>query len=82
MIIITTWYNPGLDKYFTEYRQFILVHDCGYVNSRGHILIGNTFFYDKKVFFNREAQENYFVGKITSAKTKLKKKLINFIKRL
>lgn len=79
---ITTWYNPTLDKYITEYRQFILVYEPGYINNQGHILIGNTFFYDKKVFFDREARENYFIGKIKSAKNRVKKKLINFIDKL
>lgn len=79
---ITTWYNPTLDKYTTEYRQFLLNYKPGYVNNRGHILIGNTFFYDNKIFFNSEARENYFVGKITSAKRRVKNKLIKFIEKL
>lgn len=79
---ITTWYNPTLDKYTTEYRQFILVYEPGYINNQGHILIGNTFFYDKKVFFNREARENYFISKYTSAKERVKKIIINLVEKL
>lgn len=79
---ITTWYNTTQNKYCTEYRQFILVYDPGYVNNQGHILIGNTFFYDKKVFFNREARENYFISKYKSAKQRVKNKLIKFIEKL
>lgn len=79
---ITTWYNTTQDKYCTEYRQFILVYEPGYINNQGHILIGYTFFYDKKVFFNREARENYFIKKITSAKQRVKRKIIKFIEKL
>jgi len=79
---ITTWYNTTQDKYSTEYRQFILDYDPGYVNKQGHILIGNTYFFDKKVFFNREAREDYFIGKLKSAKRRVKDKIINFIDKL
>lgn len=79
---ISTWYNTTQDKYSTEYRQFILDRDPGYVNKQGHILIATIYFYDNKVFFDREAQEKYFYKKIYSAKQRVKKKIIKFIEKL
>lgn len=79
---ISTWYNTTQNKYSTEYRQFILDHDPGHINKQGHILISTVYFYDKKFFFDREAQEKYFYKKIYSAKQRVKKKIIKFIEKL
>lgn len=79
---ISTWYNTTQEKYLTEYRQFILDHDSGYINNQGHILISTIYFFDNKVFFEREAREKYIYKKIYSAKQRVKRKIINFIKKL
>lgn len=77
---IRTWYNTTQDKYYTDYTQPILDYKEGFVNKRGHILMSNIYFFDNKVFFDSEALEKYFEKK--SLKNRVKKKLINFIKKL
>lgn len=77
---IRTWYNTTLDKYVTDYSQPILDYDYGYINKQGHILIGSVYFYDDKVFFSREAREKQYQK--LCAKNRVKKKLIDFIKKL
>lgn len=77
---ISTWYNPTLDKYYTEYRQTLTDYDLGHINNRGHILISNIYFYKNRVFFDRGAQEKY-INRIC-AKNRVKKKLIDFINKL
>lgn len=79
---IRTWYNLTQDKYKTDYIQGILDLNDGYINKQGHLLIGNMYFYDKKVFFNGEARDKYFYKKIHSAKNRVKCRLIKFIKKL
>lgn len=79
---IRTWYNTTQDKYFTDYTQPVLDYDYGYVNKQGHILISNTYFYNNKVFHGREAREKYFNKNIHGVKNRVKRKLINFIKKL
>lgn len=77
---IRTWYNTTLEKYVTDYSQPILDYDYGYINKQGHILIGNIYFYKGRVFFDRGAREKY-INRIC-AKNRVKKKLIDFIKKL
>lgn len=77
---IRTWYNTTQDKYFTDYTQPVLDYEEGYVNKQGHILMSNIYFFDNKVFFSREAREKYFEKK--SLKNRVKKNLIDFIKKL
>lgn len=79
---IRTWYNLTQEKYKTDYIQSVLDKKVGYINKQGHILIGNTFFYDKKIFFNSEARENYFISKMSRAKNRFKNKLIKFIEKI
>ncbi len=77
---IRTWYNTTQDKYYTDYTQPVLDYKEGYINKQGHILMSNVYFFDNKVFFSREARENYINRK--SAKNRVKKKIINFINKL
>lgn len=79
---IRTWYNTTQDKYFTDYTQPILDYEEGFVNKQGHILMSNIYFFDNKVFYNSEAREKYIEKKIYGAKSRVKKKIINFINKL
>lgn len=79
---IRTWYNLTQDKYKTDYSQGVLDLKEGYINKQGHLLIGNMYFYDKKVFYNGEARDKYFYKKIHSAKKRFKKKLIKLIQKI
>ncbi|MEE0699846.1 MAG: hypothetical protein U0M66_04595 [Bacilli bacterium] len=79
---IITWYNPTLDKYKTEYRQFVLDYEVGYIDNRGHILISTVYFFDDKIFHDREALDRYIDKKIYGAKNRAKNKFLNFVKKL
>lgn len=79
---IRTWYNLTQEKYKTDYLQGVLDKKEGYINKQNHLLIGNMYFYDHKVFHSSEAREKYFSKKIHSAKNRLKKKLIKFIQKI
>lgn len=79
---IRTWYNTTLDKYFTDYSQPILDYKVGYINGQGHILIACVYFHKDKVFYTSEAAERYFYKRVHGFKYRVKKKLIDFIKKL
>lgn len=77
---IRTWYNTTQDKYYTDYRQPILDYEPGHINGQGHILISNIYFFDNKVFFSREARENFIDRR--ALKNKVKNRIIDFIKKI
>lgn len=79
---IRTWYNTTQDKYFTDYTQQILDYKLGYINKQGHILVSTVYFMHGKVFYSSEALENFINKRNTSAKNRVKKKIINFINKL
>lgn len=79
---IRCWYNLNQNKYVTDYSQGVIEHIPGYINNQSHILIGNTFFQDKKVFHSLEAREKYFYKKIFGAKKRIKRFLIKLINKL
>lgn len=79
---IRTWYNTTQDKYHTDYSQQILDYKLGYINKQGHILVSTVYFMHDKVFYSSEALENFINKRNTSAKNRVKKKIINFIKKL
>lgn len=79
---IRTWYNLNQNKYFTDYSQQILDYKVGYINKYNHLLISTVYFKNGKVFYTSEACEKYLYKRVHGFKYRVKKKLIDFIKKL